>query len=235
MGYYLGELEALKKIQEDQSLIPSGKDEHKILKFQKRGDEPKKATKRMRIKYGWMKYLYIAVLVMIIVLNIAIAYWLFTQDKNNALFAEERTRECTDMMATISMEISTGQDEVEALSYELYDHVKDICTNTEDELVKRLFEQEFPSDESYLNDPYTGFITLEAMLTNHPEIKSEAEILETLEAIYTAQVQIESSVDNYNTYLEYYQFWAEEYNTSLYAWNKDAIDTTKYSEMKVQY
>jgi hypothetical protein len=226
----------LKKIQEDQSLISSnGEDEHKILKFQKRDYESKVATNRMRIKYGWMKYLYIAVLIMIVILNIAIAYWLFTQDKNNALFAEERTIECTDMMATISMEISTGQDEVEALSYELYDHVKDICTNTEDELVKRLFEQEFPSDETYLNDPYTGFITLEAMLNNHPEIKSEAEILETLEAIYVAQVQIESNVDSYNTYLEYYQFWAEEYNTSMYAWNKESIDTTKYSEMKVQY
>jgi hypothetical protein len=236
MNRHLEETRARKKIKREWRPILSEGD-RKRNRYLKNGTQfnGAKGSKWVYFKYGWMRYLYPTVLFMVVVFNLCIGFRLLTQDAYNGKYAEERAILYSDMMASTALEISTNYDQIEALSTDLYYMIKEICTNSEDQVVQRLFKTQFPSDEDYSNDPYNGYITLNALLNNHPEIKADSDILDTLQDIYVAETQLDMNVDNYNMYLEYYQFWAGEYNSSIYHVTNGVIDIDKYREIEVKH
>lgn len=111
---------------------------------------------------------------------------------------------------------------------ELYQAVKDVCTNSDDEVIQRLWKEKFPKKKSFTDDRSTGIVTIYALLDNHLEIRSNSAVLDAVQSIDITKMELKNEVDIYNMYCEFYSFWVNEWNDSFYTVSKEGKRTNKF-------
>ena len=107
------------------------------------------------------------------------------------------------------------------VSDELYQAVKDVCKNSDDEVIQRLWKEKFPKKNTFTDDRASGIVKIYAMLDNHIEIRCDDRVLNAVQSIDVAKLELKNAVDIYNTYYEFYSFWVDEWNESYYTVRKE--------------
>lgn len=117
------------------------------------------------------------------------------------------------------------------LIFDLYTAVKECCVESESEILKRLWFEKFPIDDVIAEDPDTGLIMIYALLINHPEIRFNVNVAQSLVNIENNHRELSSKIDNYNLLLNFYMAWANEYNESVLCKliGDGTVDPLKYS------
>lgn len=115
------------------------------------------------------------------------------------------------------------------LSDDLYKYTVEAVNSVGDEVATRVFRKEFPTDDDFYNDRTNGVVKIYAFLDKYPEIKCQDMVLYAIGNIDTNKVELKNKIGLYNTNVDFYIFWANQWNDSSYIVNKEGkIDAHKY-------
>jgi hypothetical protein len=207
---------------------------HKVERTRREAKQ-RRDKKPMHLRFAeWMFWFVLLIMVLTITVTIRLALIVY----NYQLDWGEQLKERIISMESYLDETRTAFDkeleEEESLGAELYYQVKTACTTSDDEVLVRLFESEFPSDDTFLEDQAGGIVVLDAMLDNHPEIKTQSSVATAFSQIYKVNAMLDMYVTLYNDYLDIYYDSVELYNTTLYCEKKDEpMNPAKYQKLAI--
>jgi hypothetical protein len=187
-----------------------------------------------RLRYRWMNWVYPLFLIAIMAFNLLLMYRIFSDDADVGMATYEKASQYEDSLVIMENKLSGLNEQYDDAACNFYYTVKDICTSSDDEVLVRLFEEKFPTDDVFMEDLRSGIITINAMLDNHVDVKCQSEVLDALQELYQLNGDMETDVDKYNFYLTCYQFWASEYNDTFYGRYNGTLDLSKYVEAVIE-
>ena len=115
------------------------------------------------------------------------------------------------------------------LSDELYKYTKDAVTTSGNEVALRVFKKEFPNAKAFKENRTQGVVKIYAFLDKYPEIKGADMVLYAIGNIDKNRIELSNKIEFYNMNVEFYRFWAKEWNNSKYIVAREGkIDEAKY-------
>lgn len=122
------------------------------------------------------------------------------------------------------------------LSDELYQYTVEAVESCSDNMIQGVFKKLFPNQETFRgNDRSKGIKDIYAFLDKYPRIKGDSMVLYTIQTIDTNKIELKNKVDMYNMNVDFYNFWANEWNHSKYITSREGtVDPQKYPYMTVE-
>jgi len=148
----------------------------------------------------------------------------------------QQVRSYDTVLALQSDSIEEIRNDQYELSDELYQYTVEAVNGCDDEVIKRVFKKLFPTKQDFQKDDRKESVkNLYAFLDKYPEIKCDNMVLYAIGNIDTNKIELKNKVDMYNMNVEFYHFWAGEWNKSNYIVSKDGkVDASKYPYIEQQ-
>ena len=206
----------------------------------RRERERRARARRAKRWYAFQTRLTALVLVVLVIMGIVFYQKEKKFDNSQYKLITEQVEKTESKIKETNENIETmKQDELE-LADELYFSVKDCIENLdkseENVVIKKLWKQKFPDDDTFQDDRTQGGLTIYALLDNHIEIRSDKAVLDTLQSIDLAKISLSNEVKCYNMWVESYNFWVEAWNKSRFIVKKNGkLDTGKYQRVILDF
>ena len=155
-------------------------------------------------------------------ISFGIIYVDYRRDKDEYLEKYNKYSSMTNELVNNIITINTLQDEEERYEDDLYDGMVRYYNETDDEVIKYVFENRFPSPQEYENDRKSAFVVIYAMLELYPEIKEDKVINECLLGIDDTLGELKELVKSHNENVDECNNLKDEINELKYIkiWNK---------------
>lgn len=152
---------------------------------------------------------------MFLLISVAIMICIMIKfDVDNARLVASQIKYYDGQIATYESKISEIQVNESTLTNSLYHAVEKVCKNSDDKVIKKLWESEFSDNAVVLANKSKAIVSMYAILNNHPEIRYDVTVAQALYDIDCNKNRLETTVDMYNLLVDDYTFWEKEYNDS---------------------
>ena len=159
----------------------------------------------------------IAVLITIVLL-LAIVIMLGLIARSNfeqSKFITEQIQYYDEQLTKYSNQINELRSGESELLDDLYYAVKEQCEHSSDETLQMLWNSEFSEDEVFIMNRGRGIIVIYGILNNHPDIRYNVAVAQSLYDMECARTNLSNKIDFYNSLFDNYVMWVREYNDSI--------------------
>lgn len=174
--------------------------------------------------------LIVAVLIIGVVLRI---YSVYSDDKAQY---QKYYNNYSTLIGSMSDDIDTVnnlQEEEEYYEDMLYQTMSSYYQSTDDQVLRYVFQQRFPSSQEYENDRKSAFIIIYALLELYPEMKENDTINENIIGINDTLSTLQRTIDAHNAKVNECNDLIKSINKSDYVkiWNKNAFINNRVNDI----
>lgn len=160
----------------------------------------------------WFHMLIFLVVITPLVVIVSTTYF----EIKNLKFTKEQIKQDAINVTMASVRVEDAQIKVVNASMKLYNAVEDGCRSTPGEVLLFTFREIFPEEKDFVDNISDGLISIYALLDNHPELYEQPGVLRAMQDVEVARIGINSSIDIYNSNVEFYDFWVDQWNSSSF-------------------
>lgn len=155
-------------------------------------------------------------------------YGLYHADKEEYLGYYDEYTSISDTLLEDVVTIAGLQDDETYYEDMLYQGMTAYYQDSDDEVLRYVFEQRFPLPHDYENDRKSAFVVIYALLELYPEMKQNKVIKESVLGINDTLDELKQTIDTHNENVDRCNELATKINNSNYVnrWDPDSfIDT----------
>lgn len=167
----------------------------------------------------------IPVAIALFIIGIGVVTFRYNRDKSEY---EEYVKEFNVLAQELindNININNLSDDLTKYEDNLYRSMTSYYEDSNDEILRYVFEKRFPTLDNYNNDKRQAFIVISALLQLYPEMKSDPDISSDLIGIKNTNESIYQYTNDYNSKVDNYNELGDKINDSDYVnvWNPEAM------------